>query len=194
MGRGREEAEEAQIAATEAEGAQRPAAARHLASTPSDGSENRRRHFSTPPPYGVLTGLGTIWRRLAATSRSDRADAAMLALPVLLIAMTIAVGRWTNASSPSRQFATNTAHATRALNGLPPVATMVTARAPASLAAKEADPISPPIEASPATDVMQISGAELEPQVHKSIAPPQDSCADFDPASGPTNRSVMYPK
>jgi uncharacterized protein YijF (DUF1287 family) len=142
--------------------------------SPSSHSTSRRRHFSTPPPYGVLTGLGTIWRRLAATSRSDRADAAMLALPVLLIAMTIAVGRWTNASSPSRQFATNTAHATRALNGLPPVATMVTARAPASLAAKEADPISPPIEASPVTDVMQISGAELEPQVQKSIAPPRD--------------------
>jgi hypothetical protein len=40
VGRGREEAEEAQIASTEAEGAQRSAAARHLASPASDGSEN----------------------------------------------------------------------------------------------------------------------------------------------------------
>jgi hypothetical protein len=42
VGRGREEAEKAQIAATEAEGAQRSAADRHLASPPSDVSENRK--------------------------------------------------------------------------------------------------------------------------------------------------------
>ncbi|MBY0224454.1 MAG: hypothetical protein K2Q28_01445 [Hyphomicrobium sp.] len=41
VGRGREEAEEAQIAATEAEGAHYSAAARYLASPASDGSENR---------------------------------------------------------------------------------------------------------------------------------------------------------
>jgi uncharacterized protein YijF (DUF1287 family) len=104
----------------------------------------------------------------------------MLALPVLLIAMTIAVGRWTNASSPSREFATTTAHATRALNGLPPVATMVTARAPASLLSKDADLTSLPIEASPAADVAQFAGAEMEPQIQQPIAPP----FDLVPAAG----------
>lgn len=142
--------------------------------SPSSRNTARRSRSSAPLSYGVLTGLSTIWRRLAATSRSDRADAAMLALPVLLIAMTIAVGRWTNASSPSRQFATTTAHATRALNGLPPVATMVTARAPAALPAKEADLIAPLIEASPAADIMQVAGAELEPQVHEPTTPPSE--------------------
>ena len=155
--------------------------------SPSSHSTSRRSHTSVPQLYGVLTGLGTLWRRLAATSRSDRADAAMLALPVLLIAMTIAVGRWTNASSPSRQFATTTAHATRALNGLPPVATMVTARSPASLLAKEADLLLSPIETSPATDITQVSSAALEPQDHKPIAPPRDPV----PAAGLTVAPVV---
>jgi uncharacterized protein YijF (DUF1287 family) len=96
----------------------------------------------------------------------------MLALPVLLIAMTIAIGRWTNASSPSREFATTTSHITRALNGLPPVATAVTARAPAWLPAKEADLIAPPIGASPASDLTQLAGAQLEPQVLEPIDTP----------------------
>jgi uncharacterized protein YijF (DUF1287 family) len=96
----------------------------------------------------------------------------MLALPVLLIAMTIAIGRWTNASSPSREFATTTSHSKRALNGLPPVATAVTARAPAWLPAKEADRIAPPIGASPASDLTQLAGAQLEPQILEPIATP----------------------
>lgn len=144
-----------------------------------------RSHSSGPPSSGVLTDLGRMWRRLAATSRSDRADAAMLALPVLLIAMTIAVGRWTNAGSPSREFATTTAGATRALNGLPPVATVVIARAPPTLLAKEADLPAPRIAASPATSVPQVSVSELEPQVQRPVTSPPDPVAATDLQDAP---------
>jgi uncharacterized protein YijF (DUF1287 family) len=155
--------------------------------SPSSRISARRSRSSAPPSFGVLTGLGRLWGRLAATSHSDRADAAMLALPVLLIAMTIAVGRWTNASAPSRQFATTTAHGTRALNGLPPVATSVTPRSPAALPAKEADLIAPLIEPSLAADIMQVAGAELEPEVHEPTTPPRD----LVPPAGFNSAAVM---
>lgn len=137
-----------------------------------------RSHSSAPLPSVVRSGLGRMWRRLAATSHSDRADAAMLALPVLLIAMTIAIGRWTNAGSPTREFATMTAHTPRALNGIPPVATVVTARAPAALPAKKADLLALPIETSPATGETRVSLSELEPYVRQPVTPPFDPVPD----------------
>ncbi len=97
-------------------------------------------------------GLPGLWQRLTTMSRSGRADAAMLALPVLLVAFTIAVGRWTNAERSAPQTATVTVGAKRALTGLPPTATPVAVRlpeiapqvaAPSSLVAA-ADPIDPP--------------------------------------------------
>jgi uncharacterized protein YijF (DUF1287 family) len=78
----------------------------------------------------------------------------MLALPVLLIAFTIAVGRWTNGGMPN-EFATTTPGATRALNGLPAVATPVSLRLPATMAVAVAVPEQTrvPVNASPIDEI-----------------------------------------
>jgi uncharacterized protein YijF (DUF1287 family) len=87
----------------------------------------------------------------------------MLALPFLLIAITIAVARWTDASTPSRKLATTTtAHAKRALHGLPTVATMVVARGPASLPAKVADVKASSVGTPPAADIERVTVTDLE--------------------------------
>jgi uncharacterized protein YijF (DUF1287 family) len=88
--------------------------------------------------------------RLATISRSDRADVAMLALPILLIAFTIAVGHWTNPDHRAPGVATLTPGAKRALTGLPPVATPVSPLAPTEAASTGFLPIHE-IQAAPST-------------------------------------------
>ncbi len=106
------------------------------------------------PPPAWSTAVPRLWTRLTTLSRAERADAAMLALPILLLAFTIAVGRWTNAAHQSPKVATITPGAKRALTGLPPVATPAIALAPAenaqtqSLPAPDATPAVPPFAAT----------------------------------------------
>lgn len=105
--------------------------------TPKHRPASLARH-STPPPWS--TALPRLWMRLTTLSRAGRADAAMLALPFLLLAFTIAVGRWTHPAHQGPEIATTTPGAKRALTGLPREATPVTALAPVDRATAVAVP------------------------------------------------------
>ncbi len=131
------------------------------ASSPTRNAASRR-HSTANRQHGLRTVVGMIWSRLAATSRSDRADAAMLALPVLLIGLTIGVARWTNADLATREFATITPGAKHALNGLPPVATPVSPLLPAPAAATVPRQTSMPVLAAP---IAEATPAELNSSV-----------------------------
>lgn len=119
----------------------RPAAPKQAAAPKSAQPKHRpasvARHAS--PPWSAT--LPRLWTRLTTLSRADRADAAMLALPILLLAFTIAVGRWTNADQRTAQIATITPGAKRALTGLPSAASPVTDLAPSEQATTIALPV-----------------------------------------------------
>ncbi len=78
----------------------------------------------------------------------------MLALPVVLIALTIAVGRWSHSEHISQQFATLTPGAKHALVGLPSTATPVkllspeqgAINAPASVLAGSPSPLTASVD------------------------------------------------
>ena len=129
----------------------RPPTSKHAApaksGTPKQRPASLARHPASP---AWSTALPRLWTGLTGLSRADRADAAMLALPILLLAFTIAVGRWTNAAHQAPQVATVTPGAKRALTGLPPRATPVTALPPAGRAETAALPVPNAAPAVPA--------------------------------------------
>ncbi len=119
----------------------RPAAPKPAAQTKAAHPRHRPASVARHRPPVWSAALPRLWTRLTSLSRADRADAAMLALPILLLAFTIAVGRWTNADQRTTDVATITPGAKRALTGLPPVATPVTALAPAERAQTQSLPV-----------------------------------------------------
>jgi uncharacterized protein YijF (DUF1287 family) len=62
----------------------------------------------------------SIWKRLTGLTASQRADLTMLSLPFLLIGLSIAVARWTDGASGTRQLASPAPFGEHALFGLPP--------------------------------------------------------------------------
>jgi uncharacterized protein YijF (DUF1287 family) len=132
------------------------------------------RHASRPWS-ATLPGL---WTRLTTLSRADRADAAMLALPILLLAFTIAVGRWTNADQRTTEVATITPGAKRALTGLPTVATPVTALPPAERAQTQSLPVP---DTAPAVPTFAAPVEPAVPDFDRLAAAPETP----DPATSP---------
>ena len=171
------------------------------ASSPTRNAASRR-HSTANRQHGLRTVVGMIWSRLAATSRSDRADAAMLALPVLLIGLTIGVARWTNADLATREFATITPGAKHALNGLPPVATPVSPLLPAPAAATVPRQTSMPVlaapiaEATPANSTpVSVPSAELETQFQLPLGSPPEAVAVAVDRTTPTPLNLgPFPK
>jgi uncharacterized protein YijF (DUF1287 family) len=110
----------------------------------------------------------------------------MLALPVLLVTFTIAVGRWTNAERSAPQVATVTVGAKRALTGLPPTATPVAAILPDGSAAKPAMPAGS-VAARPLQPPAPLHAGEPEPALKTAInLPPATlpaAAADPEPAA-----------
>lgn len=143
--------------------------------------------FHTRRAPGRSTALTEIWGRLANTTRAGRTDAAMLALPVVLIALTIAVGRWTHAEHITPQFATLTPGARHALVGLPSTATPIKLLSPKQFTIGESasDPIlaGPPSFDKVFVDLppTAIAAAELTAQFQPSV----DSAPDLLPAADP---------
>ncbi len=159
----------------------RPPASKQTAAAKSGTPKHRpvsvARH--TEPPVWS-TALPRLWTRLTKLSRADRADVAMLALPILLLAFTIAVGRWTNAAHERPQFATITPGAKRALTGLPPVATPVTALATTERA--ETQPLPVP-DAAPAVPPVTATVEPADPSFDRlAVASETPAAATSSPA------------
>lgn len=107
----------------------------------------------------------------------------MLALPVLLIALTIAVGRWTNGGTLD-EIATTTPGAARALNGLPPVASPVSPRLPAPIAVAGPPQTPTPVTATPINEITAVAAipapvplSEPEAQLPQSLTSPPEAVA-----------------
>ena len=150
-----------------------------------------------PPVWS--TALPRLWKSLTTLSRADRADAAMLALPILLLAFTIAVGRWTNANHATPQVATVTPGAKRALTGLPPIATPVIALAPAESTATvehgslEVAPASPPVTRPIGTATPSFDVAVPAPQIVSPAAETRSVPAPVPPAAPTFNLPARAP-
>jgi uncharacterized protein YijF (DUF1287 family) len=119
----------------------------HTAPLPLDTSRTHRPTTSKQSslvsrrsPIPARAASPSVWHRLTNLSRSDRADVAMLALPLLLAAFTIAVGRWTHTERAADAFAMPAIGAKRALVGLPSVAAPVSFVRPDSLASFDPGP------------------------------------------------------
>lgn len=128
----------------------RPPAPKHTAAaklaTPRNRPASLARHAA---PLALSTAIPRLWRRVTTLSHAERADVAMLALPVMLLAFTIAIGRWTNADERGPQVAGVTTGAKRALTGLPSTATPVATLPPAEEAAKETLPVPNDAQSAP---------------------------------------------
>lgn len=171
---------------------------------PLDTSRNRSsRHRKTSPPASGrshsipvrwastarVTARG-VWLRLLRTTRAERADAAMLALPVLLIALTIAVARWTQHDRGQPSLATLTPGAKHALIGMPPVASPVAVLAPApvipvDLPSSGTTAKAPQIPAVPAAEMNPVAVSGLDPvREEPSPPPPAEAVETAAPAPG----------
>ncbi len=126
----------------------------------------------------------------------------MLALPVLLIGLTIGVARWTNADLATREFATITPGAKHALNGLPPVATPVSPLLPAPAAATVPRQTSMPVLAAPIAEAtpadstpVSVPSAELETQFQLPLGSPPEAVAVAVDRTTPTPLNLgPFPK
>ncbi len=127
----------------------------------------------------VTSALSAAWQRLITMNRADRADAIMLALPVVLVALTIGVARYTQ-SAGQVELIGLTPGARHALVGLPASATPVVGLFPdepqLTAAALESRPL---IEAT--ATALQVTAVQPSPTATKAAAP------DFGlvPAAGP---------
>ena len=160
----------------------------------------------SPARLSVIT---LAWRRLTRMSPSQRADLGMLALPVLLIGLTIAVARWTDGANAPGHLATPAIGAKHALFGLPSAPLPVSLVGPDLLRSARAVPVEPAslhVPAQPAGTATTVPALEpvlpsprqpeqadpLEPSQSLAEARPDDARAHHD-GPVPAAQSLALP-
>ncbi len=147
-----------------------------------------------PPqsPYRAVTSaLSAAWQRLITMDRADRADAVMLALPVVLVALTIGAARYTQSAGPAELTGLSPG-ARHALIGLPASATPVVVLSPdkpnLTAVTLETPPLSKAI-----TAVGQSTDVQPSPTTTVATAPEFGRAAEIRPLADPVATTPVRP-